>query len=173
MSITTKTGDQGETGLFGGKRVKKYDPQVEAYGAIDESTCFIGSAIESIADKEAIHLLTGVQFTLYILMAYLSGYEMDQTEVQKHLTRIEKEIISLENSLPKLTRFILPQGSEEASRFQIARAMVRSAERRVVAYIDLKDDQNTEDMIAIQYLNRLSDLLFMFARKYTPEEKQT
>lgn len=173
MSITTKTGDRGETALFGGRRVKKYDRQVEAYGALDEATCFIGAAIESVADKDVIGFLTEVQFTLYILMAHLSGYEMDPAKVTKHLTGIEKEINNLENSLPKLTRFILPQGSEEASRFQIARAMVRSAERRVVSYVDQKEEQTTEDMLSIQYLNRLSDLLFMFARKYTPEEKQT
>jgi len=173
MSITTKTGDKGETALFGGRRVKKHDPQVEAYGAIDEATCFIGSAIESVADKEVIRFLTEVQYTLYILMAYLSGYEMDLAKVTKHLTYVEKEINNLENFLPKLTRFILPQGSEEASRFQISRAMVRSAERRVVAYVDEKKEKTTEDILSIQYLNRLSDLLFMFARKYTPEEKQT
>lgn len=173
MSITTKTGDKGETALFGGRRVKKYDPQVEAYGAVDEATCFIGSAIESIADKDTIKLLTETQFTLYILMAYLSGYKMDHSKVKKHLSRIEEEIIHLEDTLPKLNRFILPQGSEEASRFQIARAMVRSSERRVVAYVDRKPEQTDDDMIAIQYLNRLSDLLFMLARKYTPEEQLT
>lgn len=173
MSITTKTGDKGETAVFGGRMVKKHDPQVEAYGAVDEATCFIGSAIESVADKETIKLLTEVQFMLYTLMAYLSGYKTERDKVQKHLVVIEKEIVALEESLPKLTRFILPQGSETASRFQIARAMVRSSERRVVAYVDQKQGQTQEDEIAIQYLNRLSDLLFLMARKYTPEEKQT
>ncbi|QQS44510.1 cob(I)yrinic acid a,c-diamide adenosyltransferase [Candidatus Roizmanbacteria bacterium] len=173
MSITTKTGDKGETALFGGKRVKKYDPQVEAYGSVDEATSFIGSAIEAISDKDVTGLLTNVQLTLYILMAHLSGYKMDRNKVEDHLKSIEKEIVRLENTLPKLTRFILPQGSEEASRLQIARAMVRSSERRVTAYVDRKTEQTADDMMAVQYLNRLSDLLFMLARKYTPEEHLT
>lgn len=173
MSITTKKGDKGETSIFGGKRVKKYNPQIEACGALDEATCFIGLAIESIAEKEIIDLLTSIQLTLYILMAHLSGYKMDYKKVQNNLKIIEEKIINLENSLPKLTRFILPQGSEEASRFQVARAMARSAERRVLEYIDGKEGTTKGDEITIQYLNRLSDLLFILARKYTPEEKQT
>jgi cob(I)alamin adenosyltransferase len=173
MSITTKTGDKGSTGLFGGRRVKKYDLQVEAYGAIDEATCFIGSAFEVIDNQSIKQLISEVQFQLYIIMGYLADAGMKSTDVQKHLKVVEKEIQSLEKSLPKLTRFILPQGSEQTSRLQIARASVRSAERRVVAYVDQKPEETEDDILILKYLNRLSDLFFMLARKYAVDEKRT
>ena len=164
MSITTKTGDKGSTGLFGGRRVKKYDLQVEAYGAIDEATCFIGSAFEVIDNKDVKEL---------IIMGYLADAGMKSLEVEKHLKVVEKEIQKLEKSLPKLTRFILPQGSEQTSRLQIARASIRSAERRVVSFIDQKGEETKDDILILQYLNRLSDLFFMLARKYAVDEKRT
>lgn len=173
MSITTKTGDKGSTGLFGGRRVKKYDLQVEAYGAIDEATCFIGSAFEVIDNKDVKELISQVQFQLYIIMGYLADAGMKSLEVEKHLKVVEKEIQKLEKSLPKLTRFILPQGSEQTSRLQIARASIRSAERRVVSFIDQKGEETKDDILILQYLNRLSDLFFMLARKYAVDEKRT
>ena len=173
MSIVTKTGDTGETGLFGGKRVKKSDAQVEAYGAIDEATCFIGVAYESVSNPEIQTLLTDIQFHLYLIMGYISGAQLEGKKLTIHLKTIEKEIVDLELVLPKLTRFILPQGSEEAARLQVARAMVRSAERRVVAYVDGKDKQNKDDALLIRYINRLSDLFFMLARLYSEHERLT
>lgn len=173
MSITTKTGDKGSTGLFGGRRVKKYDLQVEAYGAIDEATCFIGSAFEVIDNKDIKELISQVQFQLYIIMGYLADAGMKSLDVEKHLKIIEREIQKLEKSLPKLTRFILPQGSEQTSRLQIARASVRSAERRVVSFIDQKAEETKDDILILQYLNRLSDLFFMLSRKYAVDEKRT
>lgn len=173
MSITTKTGDKGSTGLFGGRRVKKYDLQVEAYGAIDEATCFIGSAFEVIDNKDIKELISQVQFQLYIIMGYLADAGMKSLEVEKHLKVVENEIQKLEKSLPKLTRFILPQGSEQTSRLQIARASIRSAERRVVSFIDQKGEETKDDILILQYLNRLSDLFFMLARKYAVDEKRT
>ena len=173
MSIVTKTGDAGETGLFGGKRVKKYDSQVEAYGGIDEATCFIGSAFEVIDHQEIKELITEVQFCLYIIMGYLACAKIDSKKIQNHLSVIESEIVHLETTLPNLTRFIIPQGSEQTSRLQIARAMIRSAERRVVAFIDAKPSQNEDDVLILKYLNRLSDLFFMLARKYVGDERKT
>ncbi len=173
MSIATKTGDKGETSLFGGKRVKKYDTQVEAYGGVDEATCFIGSAHDAISDPDVKQLLTDIQLNLYTIMAYLSGYKMDREKVKKHLAVIEEEIVYLEKTLPKLIRFILPQGSEASSRLHIARAMVRSAERRVVTFVDSKDEQSEDDTVTLQYLNRLSDLFFMLGRKFATKEKLT
>ncbi|MBP9691378.1 cob(I)yrinic acid a,c-diamide adenosyltransferase, partial [Candidatus Woesebacteria bacterium] len=158
MSIATKTGDKGDTGLFGGRRVKKYDPQVEAYGAIDEATCFIGLAYESISKPSIRQLVTDIQYNLYIIMAYLSDGPMDHKKITDHLKIVEDEIVHLEKTLPQLTRFILPQGSEEAARLQIARAMIRSSERRVVSFIDTKNVQSKDDALILKYLNRLSDL---------------
>jgi cob(I)alamin adenosyltransferase len=173
MSITTKTGDKGSTGLFGGRRVKKYDLQVEAYGAIDEATCFIGSAFEVIDNEGIKKLISDIQYQLYVIMGYLADAGMRAQEVDAHLNIVEKEIEYLEKSLPKLTRFILPQGSEQTSRLQIARAMIRSAERRVVAFIDQKTEQTADDILILKYLNRLSDLFFMLSRRYAVDEKKT
>lgn len=173
MSIYTKAGDKGQTALFGGKRVSKADPRVEAYGAIDEATCFIGSAYESLPDDAVKALLTDIQTNLYQIMGYLSGAPVAIVELGHHIQVFEQEIDYLDKSLPKLTRFILPQGSESCSRLHIARAMVRSAERRVVAYVSEKENQTDADLVTIQYLNRLSDLFFMLARKFSNEEKVT
>ena len=173
MGIYTKTGDKGTTALFGGKRVSKYNPQVEAYGAIDEVTCFIGFAIESLTDKEIKSFLTEIQLDLYSIMAYLSGGPFKSDISKKHIIDMEKLIDSLEKELPKLTRFVLPQGSESTARMHLARAVVRSTERRIVEFIESKESQSSNDLLAIKYVNRLSDFLFMLARKYNTSEKLT
>ena len=110
MAIYTKTGDKGQTSIFGGKRVPKYDPQVEAYGAIDEASSFIGWALEEIHDEQVRKTLTDVQFNLYKIMAYLAGAGMkDGNEsISGLITILEQEIDHLDKTLPKLTRFILP-----------------------------------------------------------------
>lgn len=174
MAIYTKTGDKGQTSLFGGKRVPKYDAQVEAYGAIDEATCFIGSAYESIQEKHTREILTKIQHGLYNIMAYLAGAQLKQQELEEHIPLLETEIDHLDKNLPKLTRFILPQGSEATARLHIARAMIRSAERRVIYYEAQKDgEMSADDAMVIKYLNRLSDLFFMLARKFSNDEKVT
>jgi cob(I)alamin adenosyltransferase len=173
MSIYTKTGDKGKTGLFGGKRVWKYDPQVEAYGITDEATCEIGLVIVSLKDQDEIHFLTAIQHDLYTIMAYLSGAQLKKNDLEENVYSMEKQIDQLDKTLPTLTRFILPQGSEISVRLHLARAKVRSAERRIVEFVEQKQSRNVEDDITIQYVNRLSDFLFMLARKYNPEEKKT
>lgn len=173
MGIYTKTGDKGKTGLFGGKRVWKYDPQVEAYGVTDEATCEMGAAIILIKDQLEIDFLSSLQHDLYTIMAYLSGATLQQKDLEHNISLMEKQIDSLDKNLPKLTRFILPQGSEVSVRLHIARARVRSAERRIVEFIEQKESRNEQDDLIIQYINRLSDYLFMISRKYNPEEKKT
>ena len=172
MAIYTKTGDKGQTSVFGGKKVSKFDPQIEATGALDESTSFIGFAIESMEDGIDKTQLTDVQMTLYLLMGYLAGSQIQPTVMNEKINQFEKIIDHLDETLAPLTRFILPQGSETASRLHMARVMVRNAERRVVHYIDGKEKAEN-DALVLQYMNRLSDYLFMMARKYTPEEKRT
>lgn len=173
MSIYTKTGDTGKTALFGGKRVWKYDPQVEAYGIADEASCFIGLAIESIQDNVVKEVLSDIQLDLYVIMAYLSGAALQKNKLLEHIQKMEETIDELDKSLPKLTRFVLPQGSESTVRLHIARAKVRSAERRIVEYVEQKKKQTDDDSLIIQYGNRLSDFLFMLARKYAEHEKNT
>ncbi len=173
MSIYTKTGDKGKTALFGGKRVWKYDPQVEAYGITDEASCFIGLAIESIEDRLVKEVLTEVQIDLYTIMAYLSGATLQKDQLAAHIFNMEETIDELDKSLPKLLRFVLPQGSEATVRLHIARTKVRSAERRIVEFVEQKKKQTEDDLLIIQYENRLSDFLFMLARKYSDHEKKT
>ena len=173
MSIYTKTGDTCKTALFGGKRVWKYDLQVEAYGITDEVTCFIGSAIESIPDGVVNEVLTEIQIDLYSIMAYLSGAKLQKENLSKHIIQMEETIDELDKSLPKLVRFVLPQGSEPTTRLHIARAKVRTSERRIVEFVEMKQEKNEDDLLVIQYMNRLSDFLFMLSRKYVPQEKKT
>ena len=92
MTIYTKTGDKGTTALFGGKRVSKHDVQIEAYGSIDEATCFIGLAYELIKDKQVKDLLTAIQYNLYKIMAYLSGANLPEKDIFEHISDLEKEI---------------------------------------------------------------------------------
>lgn len=173
MSIYTKTGDKGKTALFGGKRVWKYNPQIEAYGMVDEATCFIGHAIESIQDMHIRSFLTDLQLDLYAIMAYLSDAPLKKGELKKRVPQIEELIDTLDKTLPKLTRFVLPQGSEATARIHIARAKVRTAERRIVELFEQKKADSEETDIIIQYMNRLSDLLFILARNFNKEEKLT
>ena len=163
MPIYTKTGDSGETSLFGGKRVKKYDKQIEAYGSVDELSSHIGLVISRLKDKRHIELLTLIQKDLYIMMATLSGAKTELKDLKKHITIFEKDIDLIDKKLGKLTRFILPQGGEVASLFHIARTVCRRAERDVVRF--------SNNGIIVKYFNRLSDLLFMMARWYGREKE--
>src|SRR3989338_7671459 len=163
MPIYTKTGDRGKTSLFGGKRVLKYDLQIEAYGAIDEATSFIGFALESINDSKTQELLSNIQMTLYNIMAYLSGAKLDHGKINSQVLSLEKNIDILEKKLPRLVRFILPQGSEVTARLHLARTSVRNAERRIGEFIHNKKEKKDEDNAVLCYINRLSDLLFVLA----------
>lgn len=165
MSITTKKGDDGTTAIFGGKRFLKSDSLIEGYGMVDEVTSFIGLAYESV-DTEDKRVLTASQQSLYSIMADLSGAKLPPGKLDLEIETIEKLIVSTEKKLPKLTKFIIPQGSEAAARLHVARAVCRSAERAIVRHFTNKDEIDNNAQIII-YLNRLSDLLFLLARKYT------
>src|SRR3989338_5915365 len=169
MSIYTKTGDRGKTSLFGGKRVLKYDLQVEAYGAVDEASSFIGFAAESIKDIKTKELLSEIQMALYSIMSYLSGAKIDNKKLDSKVLYLEKKIDFLEKKLPKLVRFVLPQGSEMTVRLHLARTSVRNAERRIGKFIHNKKDKKDQDDAVLRYINRLSDLLFVLARNYSKE----
>lgn len=172
MSITTKTGDDGTTALFGATRLPKSDLQIEAYGMVDEVTSFLGLVHEHVskADKR---IITTIQKNLYIIMAYLCGAPTDVTHVRQAITYLEAEITSLEASLPKLTRFILPQGSMKAAHIHIARAVTRTTERAIVRFVESHPSEDNTQKETIIYVNRLSDYLFLLARKYSNEEIST
>lgn len=175
MPIYTKTGDTGKTSLFGGSRVSKSHPQVNAYGTIDELSSVLGLVITKIDDTTEQDFLTIIQKDLYQMMASLAGATNITPPTEDAILAFETKIDTLEKTLPKLTRFILPGGTELGSWFHILRTTTRRAEREAVEFFTSESTHAiSEDCQAImlKYLNRLSDLFFMYARKYA-EGKET
>lgn len=172
MKIYTRTGDGGETGLFGGGRVAKDDTRVEAYGAVDELNSTLGLALVALpagAAADVARMLRLVQADLLNLGAHLATPPPEEGgRASGHvpalpLGRIEEmeaAIDAAEDELQPLRSFILPGGTEGAARLHVARTVCRRAERRVIT---LARHEHVDDGV-IQYLNRLSDLLFTFAR---------
>jgi cob(I)alamin adenosyltransferase len=165
-SIYTKTGDGGETGLFGGGRVAKDHPRVDAYGEVDELNAAIGVARSLKLDPELDALLLAIQAQLFTLGSVLAT--PPQTKAKKAIPKIqpawseamELAIDKFDRELPSLRQFILPGGTPAASALHLARTICRRAERRVVA---LAHANEVEPKVLV-YLNRLSDLLFTMAR---------
>jgi len=166
VKIYTKKGDAGETGLFGGPRVKKSAARVEAYGDVDELNAAIGAARAVGEDPEIDAELGKVQAELFCLGADLATpvdakarsaippVDLAWTE------RMERSIDAWDFELPPLTRFVLPGGNRAAAALHVARTVCRRAERRVVALA--AETEVAAPVLA--YLNRLSDLLFVAAR---------
>lgn len=171
MPIYTKTGDRGETSLFGGKRLSKADIQIEAYGTVDELTSFLGMIIVKIESSEDKDFLTHIQKDLYTIMGVLAGANSPIESLSERITLFEHKIDEIEKKLPKLHRFILPGGTETSAWFHIARTVCRRAERNIVSLQSTKKIDTQIIIICIQYLNRLSDLLFTYARWYNKEHE--
>lgn len=179
MSIYTKTGDRGTTALFGGKRVLKSDLQIEAYGGVDELSSFIGFVISKLKDKPDRIFLTKVQKSLYQMMGVLCGATADLSEAEKEIKDFEQYIDKIQSKLPKLTRFILPQGTEISALFHILRVTCRKAERNIVKFSEQSvvptsprlRGASKDQLAIIKYINRLSDLFFMMARKYNTQKE--
>jgi len=166
MSITTRTGDNGETGLLGGERVSKSSPRLEAYGTIDELNSVIGVALsESSVPKEILEHLKEVQRLLFRMGTDLATPLEINAKIErmnkKDIDQIESWITELEQALPLLKKFILPSGSRLGALLHQARTVCRRAERRAVALAET-EKINTHVQI---YLNRLSDYLFLAARE--------
>lgn len=181
VRIYTKTGDKGKTSLFGGSRVLKSDLQVEAYGSVDELTSFIGLLAWKIKNKQKRLLLREIQKDLYKIMSHLSGdSQVNLAYLDSQINKFEKHIDKLEEELPKLNKFILPAGGEESVWFHVLRTVCRRAERAVVGFFSnngtmrspVSNDTGEQwhSGTILKYLNRLSDLFFMLARKYSKEE---
>ena len=166
MKIYTKTGDDGETGLFGGARVSKASLRVEAYGEVDELNSALGWARLAVEDSELDALLNQIQNDLFEVGAELgSTAERKQKSMmplieESQVERLEKAIDHYEEGPPALENFVLPGGSEGASRFHLARCICRRAERSIVA-LGVQEPVRGE---VFRYVNRLSDLLFTLAR---------
>lgn len=167
MSIVTRTGDKGETGLFGGKRVSKDDLRIHAYGTVDELNAILGLIIAAGHLSPLLETqILRTQNVLFRLGADLAtprqnnNAEVPRIE-QSHIDEVEGWITALEQDLPELQAFILPGGSHAASLLHVARTVCRRAERWAVA-LGKQEDLGAESVI---YLNRLSDYLFLAARK--------
>lgn len=172
MKIYTKTGDDGTTSLYGGKRIEKYNQQVVAYGSVDELNSVLGVLISHLSQKSNIsRFLTETQNDLLKIGSYLAGGKISIKNVVKSVEEIEKFIDKLNEKLPNLQNFILPQGTVAASFSHEARAVCRRAEREVTKLVYNKLGEKNFDKGVIVYLNRLSDLFFIIARYLNFETK--
>lgn len=167
MKIYTKRGDGGETDLIGSGRVGKDHLRVEAYGGVDELNAFVGHAALSTEEDDLLALLETIQRALFSLGAYLATPETRHQEAMgmgppaaEDIEVLENEIDRLEGELAPLKRFVLPGGAPAAAAFHLARTVCRRAERSAVALAR----EESVDALALRYLNRLSDLLFVLAR---------
>ncbi|AMC09936.1 cob(I)yrinic acid a c-diamide adenosyltransferase [Lutibacter profundi] len=175
MKIYTKTGDKGKTSLFGGNRVPKYHLRIEAYGTVDELNSYIGLIRDQKIDKNTSTILLKIQHELFTLGAMLATPSekkilkngKERLNISKinntSVILLENEIDAMNEILPKMTHFILPGGHTTVSFCHIARCICRRAERIAT---QLSDESYVEEDILI-YLNRLSDYLFVLARKLT------
>ena len=168
MKIYTRTGDEGYTGLFGGSRVSKTHPRIAAYGTVDETNAALGMARTFLSDIEKHRLaddrLEHLQNLLFVLGGDLASpgeqkYPVPRIE-DAHVAGLEDLIDEMEADLPPLENFILPGGSPAGAALHTARTIARRAERLTV---ELAASEPVSDS-AVRFLNRLSDLLFVFAR---------
>ncbi len=160
--IYTRTGDDGQTGLVGGVRVKKYDLRVDAYGTVDEANAAIGLARLHVSPAHD-GMLNRIQHDLFDLGADLATPGISPKDLRitaAQVTRLEEEIDALNEGLAPLTSFVLPGGTAASAALHLARTVTRRAERIACALADQEEINTT----AIHYINRLSDFLFVLAR---------
>lgn len=173
MKVYTKTGDTGTTALFGGTRVPKHHIRIESYGTVDELNSHIGLIRDQNIDTHYKEVLIEVQDRLFTVGAILATPPEKETLksgekrlqnlgiVESDVEYLENEIDTMEEALPPMTHFVLPGGHTTVSYCHIARCVCRRAERLSV---HLNDIEPTDELV-IKYLNRLSDYLFVLARK--------
>jgi len=179
MKIYTKTGDKGTTALFGGTRVPKFHIRIESYGTVDELNSHIGLIRDQNIDKHYKDLLTNIQDKLFTLGAILatdpekailkSGKErLNIPKIEaEDIELLEKEMDAMNDALPPMTHFVLPGGHTTVSYCHIARTVCRRAERLAT----LLHENEPIDESVLKYLNRLSDYLFVLARKLSHDLK--
>ena len=177
MKIYTKTGDNGTTALFGGTRVAKHHIRIESYGTIDELNSWLGLIRDQEINAQAINMLTTIQEKLFTVGAILAtdpekailknGKErLNIPKVNRSdIELLEKEMDQMNAELPEMTHFILPGGHTTVSYCHIARTVCRRAER-LVSHLNANE---SIDELVMMYINRLSDYLFVLARKLSSE----
>lgn len=172
MKIYTKTGDKGTTALFGGKRVSKSDLRIETYGTVDELNSWIGVVRDQEVNTTRKEILIEIQDRLFTLGSILAT-EPGNTKVKipmlavEDVQMLEREIDNMDSTLPAMKSFILPGGHQSVSFCHVARTVCRRAERLTIA---LNATDPVPELV-IQYLNRLSDYLFVLARKMAADLK--
>lgn len=165
--IYTKTGDKGMTSLIGGTKVPKAHLRIEAYGTIDELNSYIGLCRDSIAHESSRDALREIQDRLFTIGSHLATDPGKKTRMaipdfhETDLSFLEKEIDGMDDRLPDMKSFILPGGHTAVSHIHIARCICRRAERCCVR---LQEEGEQVEAIILQYINRLSDYLFILAR---------
>lgn len=166
--IYTKTGDKGETSLIGGRRIPKYHERIEAYGTIDELSAYIGLIRDHKIDDHSKTILLEIQDRLFTIESSLAT-DPEKTIskklpaiVESDISLLENEIDSMNKILPNLTSFVLPGGNIISSHCQVTRTICRRAERLTIKLAV----SNPVGELNIKYLNRLSDYLFVLARKF-------
>jgi len=174
MKIYTKTGDKGETSLIGGKRVPKYHDRIEAYGTLDELNSYIGLVADLSIDDHSKSILIEIQDRVFTAESILAAENPGEHKFIPSLSEsdiffLEKEIDKMNEALPELQSFILPGGHIASSHCHIARCICRRAERLC---IKLAQSQPIDPLV-VKYLNRLSDYLFVLARKLVYDNKAT
>jgi len=177
MKIYTKTGDKGTTALFGGTRVPKHHLRIESYGTVDELNSYIGLIRDQNINETLKKKLTKIQSDLFTLGAMLATSPEKETlksgKERLNIPKInedsiqflEDEIDLMNKDLPQMTHFVLPGGHQTVSFCHIARCVCRRSERLAVAL----NEEETISYTVLKYLNRLSDYLFVLARKLTQD----
>lgn len=165
MKIYTKTGDSGNTSLFGGKRVDKDNQRIEAYGTVDELNSVLGIVLTENTNDKTRKILSSIQESLFVIGAELATpLDVESKAIipitDEEIKILENYIDELDAELTPLKNFILPGGTKSASMLHFARTVCRRAERRIV---EIDKSENISKII-IAYINRLSDLLFVIAR---------
>jgi cob(I)alamin adenosyltransferase len=168
-SIVTRTGDGGDTGLLYGGRVSKADPRTEAYGSVDEAISALGAARAAVVDRARHAIILRIQSELFTVGAELATDATEIQNLEKHFlivspeftARVEKEIDELESTVQLPDAFVIPGGTPSGAALDVARTVLRRAERRIVA---LRTSNIAVSSELLRYVNRLSDLVFMLAR---------
>ena len=172
MKIYTKSGDKGTTSLYGGKRVAKNDPQVESYGSVDELASWLVMMLTYPAAQKDTELITLIQRDLHAMMGILCSAPVDTASMQEHISKLEAYIDNVEKEKPTGTKFILIQGTQLSVSCHIARTVCRRAERALVAFLQNNDTIEAKKAdCMLQYLNRLSDMLYAMGRKHNADEE--
>ncbi len=172
--IYTKTGDKGSTALVGGTRVHKTHVRLESYGTVDELNSHVGWLCREVGEQEHRDFLRYLQHKLFTVGSYLATETESKAPRQASIItdhdieRVEKQIDAIDSTLPKLTRFVLPGGSEAGARAHICRTIARRAERIVYR---VADEYPVSEEVLI-FLNRLSDYFFVLARHESAKKSE-